>query len=125
MPWLDTLAAIHRSPAMRPRSSDFSKSVEVARSAARQAGPSAPSPNPPKVTGRRALSWREEWQGLLHEVQRVLLSRDVPAPPALAWAPPQGGPCVERALHRAQPGRAAAGFPDGLVENMGDVRGIW
>ena len=27
-------------------------------------------------------------EGFLHEVQRVLLSRDVPAPPVLAWAPP-------------------------------------
>ena len=46
--------------------------------------------------------------GLLHEVQRALLSRDVPAPPALAWAPPQGGRRVERAPQRARPGRAAA-----------------
>ena len=47
---------------MRPRSMDFSSSVEATHSAARQAGPSAPSSNPPKVTGRRASSWREEWQ---------------------------------------------------------------
>ena len=30
-------------------------------------------------------------EGLLHEVQRVLFSRDAPAPTALALSPPQGG----------------------------------
>ena len=62
MPWPDTLAAVHMAPAMRPRSSDFSSSVEATCRAARQAGPSAPSPCPPKVTVCRAFSWREEWQ---------------------------------------------------------------
>ena len=56
MPWRDTLAAVHKAPAMRPRSSDFSNSVEAARSALRQAGPSATSPSPPKMTKRRASS---------------------------------------------------------------------
>ena len=59
-------------------------------------------------------------EGLLHEVQRALLSRDVPIPLALAWAPPQGGGRVERAPHRARPGRAAARLPDGLAETLGD-----
>ena len=49
-------------PATSRRSSDFSSSVEAARSAPRQAGPSAPSPRPPKVTGRHASKWRKEWQ---------------------------------------------------------------
>ena len=63
MPWPDTRAgfAVHMAPAMRPRS-DFSNSVEATRSAARHAGPSVPSSSPPKVTGRRASSWREEWE---------------------------------------------------------------
>ena len=56
MLWPDTLTAGHRAPAMRPRNSDFSNSVEATRTAARQAGPSAPSPSPPKVIGRRASS---------------------------------------------------------------------
>ena len=62
MLWPDTLAAVHMAPAMRPRSSAFSNSVEAACMAARQAGPSAPSPKPPKVTRHRASSWRKEWQ---------------------------------------------------------------
>ena len=62
MPWPDTRAAVHMAPAMRPRSGDFSNSLEAARSAARQAGPSALSPSPPKVTRRRASRWREEGQ---------------------------------------------------------------
>ena len=40
------------APARSPRSSDFSNSVEAARGAARQDGPSAQFPSPPKVTGR-------------------------------------------------------------------------
>ena len=60
--WPDTWAAVHMVPATSPRSSDFPNSVKAARSAARQAGPSAPAPRPPKVTGRRASNWREEWQ---------------------------------------------------------------
>ena len=97
MPWPDTLAAVHRPPAMRGRSSDFSNSAEVARSDAQRSGPSAPSLGPPKVTGRRASSEEAKAvphpvldlaEGLLHKLQRVLLSRDVPAAPALAWAPP-------------------------------------
>ena len=54
MPWPDTLAAVHKAPAVRPRSSEFSNSVDAVRSAARQAGPCAPSPSPPKVTGHHA-----------------------------------------------------------------------
>ena len=69
MPWPETRAAVHMAPARRPRSSDFSNSVEAARSAARQAGPSAPSPSPPKVTGRHASSWREEWQRRLSQTR--------------------------------------------------------
>ena len=65
MPWPDTRAAVHMAPVRSPRSSDFYGSVEAARTAARQAGPSAPSPSPPKVMGRRASSWREEWQRTL------------------------------------------------------------
>ena len=51
-------------------------------------------------------------EGLLHEVQWVLLPRDVPAPPALARAPAQG--C------RARPGRAAPRSLDSLGEDLGD-----
>ena len=58
-------------------------------------------------------------EGLLHVLQRVLLSRDVPAPPALAWAPPQGGSGLERAPTRARPRWAAALLPDGLGEDAG------
>ena len=60
MSWPDTRAAVPRVPTMRPRSSDLSSSVEVTRIAARRAGPSAPSPKPAKVTGRRASNWRKE-----------------------------------------------------------------
>ena len=69
MPWPDTLVGVDRAPAMRPRSSDFSNSVEAPRIAARQAGPSTPSPSPPKVTGRRTSSWREEWQRRLSQTR--------------------------------------------------------
>ena len=62
MPWPDTLATVHTARTMRPCSSDFSNLMEAARSAAWPGGPSAPSPSPPKVTGHRASSWREEWQ---------------------------------------------------------------
>ena len=62
MPRPDTRAAVHVAAARRPRNSEFSSSVEAARSAARQAGPSALSPSPLKVTGRRASSWRGERQ---------------------------------------------------------------
>ena len=55
MPWPDTRAAVHMAPARSPRSSDFSNSVEAARSAARQAGPSAPSPSPPEGDGAPRL----------------------------------------------------------------------
>ena len=48
VPLPDTLAAVHRSLAMRLRTSDLSNSVEAARGAW-QAGPSSPSPSPPKV----------------------------------------------------------------------------
>ena len=135
MPWPDNLAAVQRAPAMRPRSSDFSSSVEATRSAARQAGPFAicPVAQPPEgdraprlqlVRGMAAKAVPHPVldlaEGLLHKVQRVLLPRDVPAPPALTWAPPQGGRHVERARHRAGPGRAAARFIDGLGENLGD-----
>ena len=131
MPWTDTLAAVHMAPAMRPRSSDFSNLVEAARGAARQAGPSAPSPSPPKVTGRCASSWREECSegclgvgaggGLVHEVQGVRLPRDVSAPLALARAPAQAGRRTERAPHPARPGWAAR-FLDSLGEDLGDSR---
>ena len=57
-------------------------------------------------------------EGLLHEVQWVLLPRNVPAPPALARAPTQGGRRAERGPHRARPGRAACRLPD----NLGDSR---
>ena len=50
-PWPDTWAAVHMAPVRSPRSSDFYNSVEAVRSAARQAGPFAPSPSPQKVTG--------------------------------------------------------------------------
>ena len=66
----------------------------------------------------------DQAEGLLHEVQRVLLLRDVPAPPALAWAPTQGGRRLERARHPARPGRAAARLPDGLGET-GVTPGLW
>ena len=62
MRWLETRAAVHRAPAMRLRSSDFSRSVEATRIATQQAGPSAPSPRPLKVTGHRTSSWRAAWQ---------------------------------------------------------------
>ena len=51
-----------QGPAMRPHSSNFSNSVGATRIAARQARPSASALRPPKVTGRRASSWRKEWQ---------------------------------------------------------------
>ena len=66
MPWPDIVAAVHMAQAMGPRSSDFSNSVEAARSAARHARPSAPSPSALKATGRRASSYHEEWQGPSH-----------------------------------------------------------
>ena len=69
VPWPDNLIAVHVAPAMRPHGSDFSNSVEAARSAARRAGPSASSPRPPKVTGRCTSSGREQWQ------QRLSLTR--------------------------------------------------
>ena len=102
--WPDTPAAVHRAQARRPRGTDFSSFVEATRSATRQAGPSAPSPCPPKVIGHRASSWRSSGsgccrhvvldlaEGLLNKVQRVLLPRDVRAPATLARAPPRGGP---------------------------------
>ena len=62
MPWLDTLADVHRVPVMSPRSSNFSNTIVGARSAAGKAGPSAPLPCPRKMTWRRAPSWREEWR---------------------------------------------------------------
>ena len=61
-----------------------------------------------------------EW--LLHEVPGVFLPWDVPAPPALARGPAQGGRRAERAPHRARPGWAAPQFPDSLGEDMGDPR---
>ena len=61
-------------------------------------------------------------EGLLHEVQGVLLPRDVPAPPAPAWALAQGGRRAERAPHRARHGREAPRFPDSLGEDLGDPR---
>ena len=42
MLWPDTRAAVHMAPAKSPRSSDFSNSVEAARSAARQKPPYLP-----------------------------------------------------------------------------------
>ena len=62
VPWPDTLATVHGAPAMSPRNSDFCNLLEAARGAARQAGPFAPSPRTPKMMGRRASSWHEEWQ---------------------------------------------------------------
>ena len=62
-----TPGVVHKAPAMRPRSSDLSNSVEASRSAARQ--PSTSSPTPPKVTGRRASSGREEWQRRLSRIR--------------------------------------------------------
>ena len=61
-------------------------------------------------------------EGLLHEVQRVLLPRNIPAPQALTWTPPLGCRRVERAPHRTRPKRAGARFPDGLGQNLGDPR---
>ena len=129
MPWLDTLSAVHMALAMRPRSSDFSKWVEAACSAARPAGPSAPWPE-----GERASRLKQARgmatkavpdplaEELLHEVQRVLLPRDILALPALARAPAQGGRRAERVPHRARPGKAAPRFPDSLGEDLGDSR---
>ena len=82
MPWPNTLAAVHKAQSMRPHSADLSNST----------------------VSDPVLDLAE---GLLHEVQHVLLSRDVPAPPAVARAPAKGGRGLERAPHRARPGRAA------------------
>ena len=51
VPWTDTLAGVHKALTMRPCSSDFSNSVEAARSAARQVGPSASLPSPRRWPG--------------------------------------------------------------------------
>ena len=59
-------------------------------------------------------------EGLCYKMQRVLLPWYAPAPPALARAPPKGGRRPERASHRACPGGAAARFPNGLGEDLGD-----
>ena len=117
MLWPDTLAAVHMAPAMRPRDRPHRP-------------PRAQSPE-----GDRALRLKltrgvaakavsdpvlELAEGLLHKVQGVLLPRDVPAPPALARAPAQGGRRAERAPHRARPRWAAPRFPDSLGEDLGD-----
>ena len=103
MPWPDTLIAVYEAPTMRPHSNDFSSSVEATRSAAWQAGPSTCrwAPHLQLVRGVAAEAVPhlvlDLAEGLMHEVQRVLLPRDVPTPPALAWAPPDGGLRLERA----------------------------
>ena len=58
---------------------------------------------------------------LLHKMQRVLLPRNVLAPPALARAPPKCGRRLERTPHGARPGWAAARFPDGVGEDLRDA----
>ena len=138
MPWPDTRAAVLKALAMRQRSNDFSSSVEATRVAARQAGPSAPPPRPPKVTGRRASSWREEWQQRLSRTwcwiwrrgtctkcrgdsypgtsQHHQPSRGLQPRVAAVWSTRPTGP------HRVSPGWAAARFPDGLHEDLGDPR---
>ena len=59
---------------------------------------------------------------LLHGVRGVLLPWDVPAPPALARGPAQGGRRAERAPHRARPGWAASRLPDSPGEDLCDPR---
>ena len=56
-----------------------------------------------KVASDLVLDLAEDF---LHEVQRVLLSRHVPTPPALAQAPAQSGRPWERVPHQGRPGRA-------------------
>ena len=61
-------------------------------------------------------------EGLLHEVQRIFLPRDVPTPPTLTGAPLECGRPPERASHGARPARAATRFPDGRGEDLRDPR---
>ena len=97
---------VHGAPAMRPRSSDFSNSVEAACSAARQAGPSAPSPSPTKVTGRRASRWREEWQRRLSRTRCWIWRRgSYTKCSGCSWTRP---PCRGRSLRRRSGCRSRA-----------------